>query len=241
MRPSILCLLVFPTLTTSAPGGAAPAATVSADGARYDLYTFDAPDDRTWSSARDFALARGGHLVNITSAEENALLVNAFTPVMSVLPQPFAWIGGTDETLEQTWIWRDGAEAGAAFWIGPPGAGSIPGVYANWHPSEPNNFGPDNYAAVLLGAFASLQIGQWIDSPDNPPLGSDPIGGFIVESPICSADLAPPFGLLDLADINAFVLAFLSQDPAADLATPLGIWDLDDVAQFVASFLAGCP
>lgn len=55
------------------------------------------------------------------------------------------------------------------------------------------------------------------------------------------ADLAEPFGVLDLADIQAFVTAFTAQDPAADLAEPFGIWDLADVQTFAGSFVAGCP
>ena len=55
------------------------------------------------------------------------------------------------------------------------------------------------------------------------------------------ADLAEPFGVLDLADINAFVGGFISQDPIADLADPAGIFDLADINAFVASFLGGCP
>ncbi len=57
----------------------------------------------------------------------------------------------------------------------------------------------------------------------------------------CPADLAPPQGVLDLADINAFTAGFLSQDPASDLAAPFGVLDLQDISAFVASFLAGCP
>lgn len=215
--------------------------TVKADGSRYELFTYLPDDDRSWLVARDFAIDRGGHLVNITSTDENQLLVDAFHTLMLTHPEQFAWIGGTDEAQEQRWLWRDGDEAGLAFWDGPPGGGAIAGVYHNWHPSEPNNFGPDNYCGILLGQFSSLTPGVWIDSPLNPPLGSDPIGGFVVESPVCSADLAPPFDILDLADINAFVVAFLAQDAVADLATPLGVWDLDDVNLFVESFLAGCP
>jgi hypothetical protein len=55
------------------------------------------------------------------------------------------------------------------------------------------------------------------------------------------ADLVEPFGILDLADINAFVGGFISQDPIADLAEPEGIFDLADINAFVASFLGGCP
>ena len=56
----------------------------------------------------------------------------------------------------------------------------------------------------------------------------------------CPADHADPFGVLDLADINAFVLAFVEMRPLADLNAD-GIWDLADVGIFVESFIAGCP
>jgi hypothetical protein len=54
------------------------------------------------------------------------------------------------------------------------------------------------------------------------------------------ADLAEPFGTLDLADITAFVSAFTSQDPAADL-NPDGLFDLADITAFVGAFNGGCP
>jgi hypothetical protein len=56
----------------------------------------------------------------------------------------------------------------------------------------------------------------------------------------CQADLAEPFGVLDLADISTFVAAFVALDPAADL-TGDGLFDLTDLTAFVTSFLAGCP
>jgi hypothetical protein len=62
---------------------------------------------------------------------------------------------------------------------------------------------------------------------------------FDIDDP-CPADLVPPFGLLDLNDINAFVNAFVSGDPQADLDGS-GLIDLTDVNIFVASFTAGCP
>ncbi|MEM1185201.1 MAG: GC-type dockerin domain-anchored protein [Planctomycetota bacterium] len=58
---------------------------------------------------------------------------------------------------------------------------------------------------------------------------------------ICPADLAAPFGILDLADVDAFIVAFLNNDPAADLAAPFGVIDLSDIDAFITSFLAGCP
>ncbi|USN99940.1 MAG: hypothetical protein H6810_04565 [Phycisphaeraceae bacterium] len=54
------------------------------------------------------------------------------------------------------------------------------------------------------------------------------------------ADLAEPFGLLDLDDISGFISAFIGADPAADLNGD-GLLDLGDLQVFVTSFLAGCP
>jgi hypothetical protein len=55
------------------------------------------------------------------------------------------------------------------------------------------------------------------------------------------ADLTEPFGVLDLADLQTFVAAFVADDPIADLAPPSGVWDLADMQAFVSAFLAGCP
>lgn len=56
-----------------------------------------------------------------------------------------------------------------------------------------------------------------------------------------AADIAEPFGVLDLADVNAFLIGFQNQDPVADLAPPFGVWDLSDIAVFTSEFVAGCP
>jgi hypothetical protein len=55
------------------------------------------------------------------------------------------------------------------------------------------------------------------------------------------ADIAEPFDVLDLADVQAFIAGFTGQDPVADIAAPFGVWDLADVQSFIASFNAGCP
>jgi hypothetical protein len=57
----------------------------------------------------------------------------------------------------------------------------------------------------------------------------------------CPADLAPPFGVLDLADINAFVASFVAGGTGADLAEPFGVLDLSDINAFIASFVDACP
>lgn len=68
----------------------------------------------------------------------------------------------------------------------------------------------------------------------NPPVGPGVGGG-------CNAaDIAEPFGTLDLADISAFVAAFTGQTPTGDIDGN-GIWDLTDISMFVAAFNGGCP
>ncbi|MEM1184681.1 MAG: FG-GAP-like repeat-containing protein [Planctomycetota bacterium] len=55
----------------------------------------------------------------------------------------------------------------------------------------------------------------------------------------CSADLNGDC-LADLTDIDLFIAAFLIQGAGADLAAPFGIIDLSDVDDFVNGFLFGC-
>lgn len=54
------------------------------------------------------------------------------------------------------------------------------------------------------------------------------------------ADLASPLGELDLADITAFVDAFVNGHIAADAAAPFEIWDLADIINFVSAFAESC-
>ena len=55
------------------------------------------------------------------------------------------------------------------------------------------------------------------------------------------ADLAPPLGQLDAADLTRFVDAFTGADPIADTAVPAGVFDLADIVTFVTAFNGGCP
>ncbi len=55
----------------------------------------------------------------------------------------------------------------------------------------------------------------------------------------CGVDLARAWGVLDLADINAFVAGFLAQQGDGDLNGD-GLWDLSDIGLFVSLYLAGC-
>lgn len=67
------------------------------------------------------------------------------------------------------------------------------------------------------------------------------VRAFCEDTQDCAADLAAPFGVLDLGDISAFIAGFTGQDPIADLAEPFGVYDLGDISAFVVAFTAGCP
>lgn len=56
----------------------------------------------------------------------------------------------------------------------------------------------------------------------------------------CVPDFAPPAGVLDFFDVQAFLAAFAAMDPAADL-TDDGAFDFFDVQAFLSAFSAGCP
>jgi len=116
----------------------------------YQLETTDA----NATTARANALARtingvGGHLVNITSAQENAYVQGLITQE--------SWIGASDSEIEGRWIWSDGPEAGLNFYNGAAGGSVVAGEYENWSNNEPNDFNVgEDYAVIRTN-------GQWND------------------------------------------------------------------------------
>jgi hypothetical protein len=114
-----------------------------------------------------------------------------------------------------------------------------------------------NPLASTFCLFSDLRFGEsqpvylanllWVDDllPDSEviALGGPSGDGIVLTGPMgCNdADLAEPFGVLDLADIGTFVQAFVAQDPIADIAPPSGVFDLADLSAFVQAFTSGCP
>lgn len=57
----------------------------------------------------------------------------------------------------------------------------------------------------------------------------------------CSlADLSEPLGVVDLADMVEFIVAFSSQSVVSDIAAPFEVWSLADIIRFVEVFDADC-
>lgn len=95
--------------------------------------------------------------------------------------------------------------------------------------------------AVALSGSRAL-VSSPFDSHTGPSAGSAYLfdTGVTPPGPCNAADLAEPFDLLDLADVNAFVAAFTAMGIEADLDGN-GLYDLADVLIFVNAFSAGCP
>ena len=87
-------------------------------------------EEKTWEDAEGYAEQIGGHLVTITSAEENEFVNNTrkFT-----IGNYRVFIGATDYANEGTWIWV----TGEAF------------NYTNWSNNEPDNSGNNEHFAEL--------------------------------------------------------------------------------------------
>ncbi len=116
-----------------------------------------------------------------------------------------------------------------------------------------DNADPITNGGVVLSANIVYDVNGDDVYEDPTGAGNDPASpdqaynallyvGYYVEGPQgCNpADIAEPFGVLDLSDISAFVSGFLSADPVADINGD-GIFDLSDISAFVNNFLAGCP
>ena len=107
----------------------------------------------------------------------------------------------------------------------------------------PNDLGQrDQFGRALALSGSRALVSSPFDSHTGPSAGSAYLfeTGVTPPMPCNDADFVPPFGLLDLADINAFTAAFTGSDPIADLSGN-GLFDLADINQFVTAFLAGCP
>lgn len=89
-----------------------PAGEATANGHKYVYYA----DKTTWYAANAFCEAQGGHLITITSQEENDLLT-------FLCGEDDIWLGATDVKTEGQWEWITGE----------------PFEYANWNSGEPNN------------------------------------------------------------------------------------------------------
>lgn len=144
-----------------------------------------------------------------------------------------------DGPQAETWLWR---AHGSDYYVSLNG--EAPGVFAG------GEVHLDPGESAIVEVLATLEQDPGTGVPVSvfsvKPEGFYPPHAYLASTSFrtngsCRVDLTPPFGVLDLADIVAFITAFASADPLADLAEPFGVFDLADIVAFVTAFEAGCP
>lgn len=111
----------------------------------------------TWLDAQNLARSVGGHLLTITSSEENAFILDSLltgsTATNGSIP-----LGFTDVVNEGIWGWITGE-------IGVDGRGSY---FTNWAVGEPNDFGGGEDIGEI-GVAAGNPTRTWNDGPADSP------------------------------------------------------------------------
>ena len=116
------------------------------NGHKYKLYN---GDGMNWEDAKTYCESLCGHLVTITSEEEN----NAITQLLSEKASKNCyWIGVYRDEMDQNWKFVTGEEV----------------EYANWSSGEPNNQSGEEKYVHLYGqpdsAHSENRIGEWNDA-----------------------------------------------------------------------------
>lgn len=129
-------------------------------------YTFYTDGYMSWEEARDFCEAQGGHLVTITSEDEQNAIYNY---IKQFNTDTDIWIGISDAESEGDWShWVTGEEV----------------TYTNWGSGEPDNDqgNGQDYGVMCTGTrsgyYFNIQPGQWDDLANDDGTAS---GFFICE------------------------------------------------------------
>lgn len=131
--------------------------TVVFNGHKYQVFD----ESVTWYEAKEKCEALGGHLVTITSKEENA----AISKLISDYNKSFYWIGATDEKVEGEWEWVNGEK---------------------FQYNNGSNYWADGQAqredhAAILRVNRYGNSGQWNDFTGNCTYDNVSLFGFICE------------------------------------------------------------
>ena len=132
----------FISMNDTSPSSSNVANTVSYNGHVYERYDYHL----SWTDAKAFCEAKGGHLVTITdSAEQNAVL-----GLLSGSPLGWYMMGGSDTAQTGAWSWVTGEGFS----------------YSNWDPDvpEPDRGTGEYYSGIISYTYPpSKTIGEWFD------------------------------------------------------------------------------
>ncbi|MDO4618411.1 MAG: lectin-like protein [Clostridia bacterium] len=109
------------------------------DGHIYELYD----ESMTWEDAKEYCEIVGGHLVTITSEEEQGFIEN----FIQKGDKNVYWMGLSEIGSENDWEWTtyEGYD------------------YENWGQGEPNNRGNESFGQIVNKPFDTLVLGDWND------------------------------------------------------------------------------
>ena len=144
---------------------AVPIQWTAGPGANGHFYEAISAPNMTWTQAQAAAVAAGGYLATITSADENNFVFNTF----GIADRPY-WLGGYQPNGQAEpaggWQWVTGET-----WS-----------YTNWAGGEPNNGScgsTPNCEGSLAFAFFTAD-GRWNDAPTGYTGYGN--GGYVIES-----------------------------------------------------------
>lgn len=150
----------------------------------------------------------------------DASLVRVEPGVALVLSHETSPFGGPDLVGDETELSIGSAVGGASVTLDFEGIEVVGSMTLDGAGFPPGVYGAGTHPGVFAGEGSVRVLGA---------LGCN------------AADLSEPFGLLDLADLQGFVQAFIVGDWRADLAEPWSVVDLNDLVAFIEAFGAGCP
>ncbi len=109
------------------------------NGHKYAVYD----ESMTWYQAQKYCESVGGHLVTISSEDENQFCSN----IIVENGKKTYWIGYSDNEEEGEWNWVDDSIS----------------LYTNWRSGEPNNFSYNGITENFAIIYACEKIGLWVD------------------------------------------------------------------------------
>ena len=146
---------------TTTPESSTAAKSVTYNGHQYERYDYHL----SWTEAKAFCDNMGGHLVTITSAQEQAEIEN----LLNGCPFGTYFLGGFDLNQSGNWSWVTGE----------------PFTYANWDPEYEPSRGQGEYYCQIMAKEnpPDKQIGEWNDVENDGGGGfySRKNSGFICE------------------------------------------------------------
>lgn len=130
-----------------------PTKTASYNDSEYFLFTVE-NSPWSWEAAESYCESLGGHLVSITSEEEQAVVEE----LMKEGAMDGYWIGGSDKKSEGNWRWSSSQRM----------------KYTNWAPNQPDGAQEENYL-LMMGD------GTWNDMKEAGAFSGNMRIGFIME------------------------------------------------------------